>query len=280
MRVCFLLCVCLLASRASAAIVDFEDLTVYSAGNPAANNAYYKGDVPPQSPWGDAATGGWSSGSLQFVNDYNVPFDFWSGFSYSNVVNNTTPGYQNQYASFPGGGSSGSGVDVGGNYAVAYGSGSFFNIPEAVRLLSIDVANTTYAAFSMLNGDTFAKKFGGASGNDPDLFTVSFIGRSEVNGGGSVLGNVTAVLADYRFANNASDYVLSDWLTVDLSPLDGARSVELQFTSTDVGAFGVNTPVYVALDNIAAVPEPTSWAMLTVISAGALWRRRVSLRKR
>lgn len=279
MKAFFSLCICLFSSTLSAAVIDFEELNVYSAGDPAANTAYYNGSVSPQFPWGDAVTGGWSSGGLQFLNDYNANFDSWSGFSYGNVVDRTTSGYGNQYASFPGGGSGSGGVDVGGNYAIGYASGSFFNIPEAVQLLSIDVANTTYAALSMLNGDSFAKKFGGPSGNDPDLFTVSFVGRTEANGDGSVLGNVTAVLADYRFADNSLDYILDQWLTVDLSPLAGARSVELEFFSTDTGTFGINTPTYVALDSIAAVPEPTSLAMLTVLSAGAIWRRRIAKRK-
>jgi hypothetical protein len=37
--------------------------------------------------------------------------------------------------------------------------------------------------------------------------------------------------------------------------------------SSDVGAFGVNTPTYVALDNLVAVPEP---AALGVIGIGLL----------
>jgi hypothetical protein len=30
----------------------------------------------------------------------------------------------------------------------------------------------------MLNGDSFAKKFGGASGNDPDFFKLTIIGKN------------------------------------------------------------------------------------------------------
>ena len=56
------------------------------------------------------------------------------------------------------------------------------------------VTNGTYAYLSMLNGDAYAKKFGGVSGNDPDWFKLTI--RKWYNG---ILANdsVTFYLADY-----------------------------------------------------------------------------------
>jgi hypothetical protein len=246
-------------------IIDFEDLFLLP-------NSFYNGDSGI-----GTNTNGWSSGGVFFGNSYNSSFGgFWNGFSYSNVINTTTPGFTNQYAAYapasPGAGAGGSNI-----YAVAYsGSHAFFNLPANTLLSSVSVTNTTYAALSMLNGDSFAKKFGGPSGNDPDFFRVTFNGFDDLNGTGTLIGSVTVNLADYTFANNSQDYLLSDWLNVDLTSLGNSRSVRLSFESSDVGAFGINTPTYVALDNLrlAAVPEPSSLAMLIIAGVGAGWWRR------
>src|SRR5690606_22782125 len=83
----------------------------------------------------------------------------WSGFSVSNVVDVTTAGFNNQYASYAGGGSASS------NYGVFYYSGEIsFSQDRAVS--SMDVTNTTFAGLSMLNGDTYSKQFGSVNGAD------------------------------------------------------------------------------------------------------------------
>lgn len=268
-------------------VVDFESLPVNT-------NSYYNGDVTAGSPLRDNYTildsqsdgfGGtnyqqqWNSSGVTFSNLYNSG-GFWSGWSWSSVINSTTPGRGNEYASFPGGGSDGfGGVSPGGVYAVTYGSAfdpaPYFNVPSGFRLSSGDFANTTYAALSMLNGDDFAKPFGGLTGNDPDFFRAILTGYDDINGAGSILGSVQIDLSDYTFADNDLDYILDSWLTVDLTSLGAARSVGLSFESSDVGDFGINTPTYLAMDNLTltAVPEPSSFAAISVIAACLVQRR-------
>lgn len=210
-------------------------------------------------------SGSFSSGPLTLPNAYDS--GFWSGWSYSTITDNTTPGFTNQFSAFPGSGSGGSST-----YVVGYGyGGPTIPIPAGYMISSVDVANTTYAALSMRDGDMFAKKFGGAGGDDPDFFRLTFTGYA----GGGAIGSVTVDLADFTFADNSLDYILDGWLQVDLSPLAAAEELELSFASSDIGTFGINTPLYVAMDNVvlAPVPEPAA-GMLAALGALAVLRRR------
>lgn len=248
------------AARA-ALVIDFEELTL-------SPESFYNGDQGIGSN-----SNGWTSRGVFFNNTFTDggSYTFWNGWSYSNVTDNTTPGYANQYSAFPGGGASGNGsASRGTNYAIAYDSGSLINIPAGFVLQSLEMANTTYTALSMANGDGFSKKFGGVSGNDPDFFRVTLTGYDAANGAGNVVDQRIVDLADYTSSDNSRDFILADWSAVDLTSFVGVRSITLKFDSTDQGTFGINTPTYVALDNLrfSAVPEPTGFALLA--SAGLL----------
>ena len=272
-RILFASLLLAISSQASADVITFEELTTFTGASPAGGGSYYNGNNGTNT----SNTLGWTSGGVFFNNTYSRDFGgFWNGWSYSNVANTTSAGFTNQYASFAGGGSNGlGGVFAGQNYAMASGSGAYFNLPTNMRLLSVDLTNATYAALSMQTGDSFAKKFGGPSGNDPDLFGVTLRGFDNANGTGNSIGLVNVNLSDFRFTNNSQDYILNRWINVDLANIASARSVSLDFFSTDSGAFGINTPTYLALDNLqfTAVPEPTSLTLLCVLVTTA-WLRR------
>jgi hypothetical protein len=241
-------------------VVDFEDI-------PLTPNSFLNGG-PANNP-----NNVFTSRGVGFDNTFSFfpGFGgFWSGFSISNVANATTPGFGNQYAAFPG-----SGANASPTYAVYYDSfGDYINLPAGLTPASVLLANTTYAALAIRDGDPFSKKFGGPSGNDPDLFTVTLTGHSLPSGTGGITGSVTLPLADFRFADNSLDYILADWLTVDLSPLGQARSISLSFFSTDANPFGPLTPTYVALDNLTLIPEPASLALLAPLATLLLRNRR------
>ena len=251
-------------------IVDFESLPVPTAG-------FFNGDTNATSPFRDnfsiTGTGTnfgeteflqlWESEGVEFFNSYTPAFASWNGFSWSSVTDSTTAGFGNQYASFAGGGSDGAGgTNAGETYAIGFGNRSFFNLPENALLDSVDVTNTTYAGISMRDGDSFAKKFGGTSGDDEDFFSVTFTAFDQTDMQGNEISSFEFFLSDFRFADNSQDYILDNWQNVDLSSLGNARSVGLTFTTTDVGNFGANTPLYAAFDNltfeVTAVPEPVN----------------------
>lgn len=271
--------------QAQTTVVDFESLPV-PAGQ------FFNGDTNASSPYRDnfSITGTrdnfgeteflqlWESSNVEFFNGYTPGFGSWNGFSWSKVTNTTTPGFANQYASFTGGGSDGAGGTITGtNYAVGFGNQTFFNLPEAAELQSIDVTNTTYAGISMRDGDSFAKKFGGASGNDEDFFKLTLTGFEDLNLSGSTTGALEIYLADYRFSDNSKDYILDTWNQFDLTDLGSARSVGFSFTTTDNGDFGANTPLFVAIDNlnysINSVPEPAAPLALSIWALALVARR-------
>jgi hypothetical protein len=240
------------ANAAVAGVITFEDLAL-------APNSFQNGATlnPP---------GSFMSGGATFNNNYNPAFGAWSGWSYSNVVDNATPGFTNQYAAFAPGG------DQSSNYGVAFNpSAATIALPAGQAAASMRIVNTTYAALSMQNGDQFAKKFGGASGNDPDFFLLTITGKDAQN---QSTGAINFYLADFRFASNSSDYIVSQWTTVDLTSL-GADTTSLSFglTSSDVGQFGMNTPAYFAMDNLAVIPEPSSLCLVALGAAGYAIRR-------
>ena len=255
------------------AIVDFNELSTWTASG--ASGSYYNGNHSNESN-----SDGWAAGNgptVHFGNRYsNAWGGFWSGFAYSNVNDSVTGDYTNQYAAI-----TGTGVHGIGNYAIAYGGAqAYFNLPAGWRASSVQLTNTTYAWNSMQHGDGYAKKFGGVSGNDPDWFRVTLTGFSGFDGAGSSTGATEFYLADFRFADQTQDYLVNQWTEVQLGALGNAASVRLTFSGSDVGAFGLNTPAYVALDHLrlTAVPEPSGGLLpiLLVLSARPRTRRRLS----
>ena len=214
------------------ATIDFEEL-------PLGTQDFYNGS--------DGAGGFESLGS--WFNNFNS--GYWMGWSYSQTTDTTTAGPSNQYSAF-----TGAGFDGSTKYGVAYngldsGSGILpeITLPAGAEPQGVQVTNTTYAALSMLQGDQFAKQFGGLSGNDPDYFLLTVEGR---NAAETVLGTVDLYLADYRFADPSQDYILDEWTELDLTSLAGLGVEKLVFRleSSDNSIFGMNTPAYLAIDNL------------------------------
>ena len=196
---------------------------------------------------GSTLAGGYTSGGILFENDYNASFGSFSGFAASTTTDRVTPGFGNQFSNITGSGANGS-----SGFGIAYFNGRIV-LPEPQIVLGAQFTNTTYTALSMRDGDAFSKRFGGPTGTDPDFFKLLVEGIDDL--GGST-GTIELLLADYRFADLAQDFILDEWVFLDLSGLGAVRELRFGLDSSDVGAFGINTPVYFAIDDLVTIPEP------------------------
>ena len=192
---------------------------------------------------GSDMAGGFISGNAFFKTNYYPEYNSWSGFACSNHTDTETRGYQNQYSCIAGEGANGS-----SQYAILSSwdlDTLEFIVPE--KITAISFCNSTYAYYSMLEGDEFAKQFGGGSGDDLDYFSLRLQCYDESN---RLIGDGTINLADYRFTNNADDYIANVWTEMDLSEIGFIKYIVFSFESSDNGPFGINTPTYVCIDNI------------------------------
>ena len=244
-----------LVTTTRATVVDFDDPSL---------------SLAPNSYWnGSDKSGGFTSRGVYFGNsytDFGDGYVVWDGWSYSNVNNTTTSSLSNQYASYARTGAGGS-----ANYALGYvdlydGALPSITIPNGMQVQSAMFTNTTYAGLSMLYGDEYAKQFG-----PTDWFKLTITGEGTPNE------------VDVWLAKSGS--ILNTWQSVDLSSLSAAKTLTFSLTSSDNGAYGMNTPAYFAMDNLtlSAVPEPSTLALLCGAGiAATIWgcRRRLAFRKR
>jgi hypothetical protein len=177
---------------------------------------------------------------ISFTADYNSEYQISSGTIISQLKDTVTAGYLNGYSAWPGSGASGS-----AKFAIinpTFGSTDpIISFSEATSVESVEVANNTYAALSMRNGDAFAKAF---SYEDQDFFKVIFEGFDDQ---GNSTGTVEFFLADFRTAGAVG--IRKNWTSVSLSGLGSVKSIGISFESSDVGTYGINTPLYVAIDH-------------------------------
>lgn len=239
--------------------------------------------LPPGSHLNNAgAAGGFSANGNFFNNSFDATYGVWAGWAISNATDTTTPGYTNQYSAVAGSGANGSAT-----YAVAFTSGlntdpfhpasSYINLAAGAAPTSVQVTNTTYAYLSMLNGDSFARKF--ASG---DFLRLDVSGYTGLAGAGAKVGEVDFYLANFLDGKHT---LVNTWQTLDLSALAGAKSLVFGLTSSDNNeVYGMNTPAYVAVDNLqthaVATPEPSTLVLLVggLLGVAGFGRRATALR--
>lgn len=213
-------------------IIGFEDMGL---GASAANN-------------GSDESGQFQSGPLIFQNIHEPTWGSWSGHAASTHADGTTPGWSNQYSAVTAQGVDGSDT-YGLFYQDAYNPGEpHIVLPTSEIVEGFYVTNTSYAYYSMLNGDTWATQFA-----SEDWFMLSIEGFDE---SGSSVGSLDFYLADFLASTPGPDYILNQWTWVDTSGLGAIKELDFALSSSDTGISGMNTPAYLAFDNMQIAPEP------------------------
>ena len=199
--------------------IDFEDVSLPSKG------------------YLDSIQGGLISKGFTFENSYLGYFS--NGFAVSSIVNEDTEGYGNMYATY-----AGSGASSSKNYLLATNNAGI-KLPSTAQLVSMEITNSTYAALSMKNGDSFAKKF---SGKDKDFFKVWVKGYAS----GKVKDSLEVYLANFQYADSTQNFIQKEWKTIDLSKFVAIDSLNFKIESSDMDMSGkwMNTPSYFTVDNI------------------------------
>lgn len=201
---------------------------------------------------GSSHDGGFVQGSTVFVNDFNKAWNSWTGWSMSSMADTVDATYNNQYSCISGSGFNRSETYLTGykhcSVLFPYVSKTHFN--TAYRSFFVGINNATYAYKTMLDGNNFAKKFGGVSGNDEDFLVLKVVGTLY---SGEKTDTIEHYLADFRSDDNSKDYIQKQWSYLNLSPIvQGKAVVRLDFwiEGSDTGQYGLNTPAYFCMDNM------------------------------
>lgn len=226
--------------RGDNAVADFEDIALADGA-----------DLFPAEE-----EGRFYSGSFAFDYGSMPEYNFWYGFTPGNETENGFDGLEHQFRSAPGG------AFDGNNFAVAYPQGqgiTVTNNADGVVIPGVYLANSAYAYSSMLNGDGFAQAFTQGS-----WFKVTVKG-TKADGTSSSLDYY---LGDYRSANEADRYISDKWEWVDLRSLGAVTRLDFSFDGSEKGSYGLNTPAYVCIDRLGALPAGLEAQAITVGSDG------------
>ncbi len=142
-----------------------------------------------------------------------------------------------------------------------------FVAPNDSTFESVAINNVSVVDYTVRNGLYAARAF-----QSGDFLRVRFLGLDANN---SPTGLATTWFDLARFTNSL--FVRSDWTTVDLAILNANRIAFEIEGSDNHPTFGLNTPSYLAMDNLAisVVPEPSSLFLLGVgLGIGLRCRRK------
>lgn len=192
----------------------------------AAESAWQGADVPVD------GRNEWTSGDYTFSTYVDAASFYYSEFTVSNQTANTSTGWAEPYRSAKGG------AYEGANFAVwnmnYYGIDTITFTERVVP--GFYVNNNAYAVTSMLNGDSYAKKF-----DETDWFVLYCIGLKN----NAVVDTVEVYLAK-------AGEIMTEWTYVDLSVLGAIDAMTFGMNSSDCGDYGMNTPAYFCMDNFGA----------------------------
>ena len=277
-------------SLTAATVVDFEQGSIPMNADGANVGSF--SDRLTSSPdgfEGQDISSTFSSGVVTFSNTFNTTWNSWSGFGVSQRnldAWSSGAGFQEFSNHNDTVSASGAGVFGSQTWAVAFGTafdGTFLAVMEAdngYEFESLYVNNTQTTNHLLINGNAFTDGFGSRS--QDESFAVRFY---DLSPGASGEQYVERSLASYHAASQELQ-IVDEWTRVDLRSLGGATRIGVDFVGTDVTTFNgqsfLNTPAYVAIDNISlvtAIPEPGGLALVAGIAAVICLRRVVHRRR-
>ena len=187
------------------------------------------------------STYGFENEVFEFEYFYNEEYAYWGGFALSNVKD-TDPAnglFANQYAVFNDSAASGE------NFLIYYYDS--FNEPcdivlkKPVHLSVVKLNLTTYTYASITNEaiNDFARAF-----IDGDYLKVVFTAMK----GNEITGVDECYVVDFR---DGKRIMATDWTEYSLVNLGRDYDhVRVTIETTDIGEWGANTPLYIALDDL------------------------------
>ena len=169
--------------------------------------------------------------SFRNVNEYDADSDYswWYGFAYSQMHDVETPGWENEYSAYVLDDSPENKFMVG-YFAPWEASSIDITFSTPVKDLSFDIANTTWSALAMKNGDAFTKPF--ADSDDWFKLTIKAISTEGTE-------TITMNLGEGVKITNV-------WNTITVSSKNITK-LEFSLDSSDDGV-----PTYFCIDNIKA----------------------------
>jgi len=210
----FVLVSCQPEKQTKTTVVNFEDVTLNAAG------------ISPDTSFVSG------NSIFKIINK-----QFWDGGIVCSSNSDTlTTGYLNQYSCV-----AASGAEKSSHFAVVYTPGAFTcpaDIYGNYTIKSMYMTNNTYAYLDMKNGSDFSKKF--TTGDWFKVIITGYLNSAETS-------KVEYYLADFR---DGKSFLSKTWNKVDVSSLGQVDKVTFTFDSSDKGAWGINTPQYVCIDNI------------------------------
>lgn len=217
--------------------------------------------LAPNSAYSNTTSAPFVSQQASFEYTWDTGFSYWAGgFAYTNKYDSITAGFANMYGVRPYKGYNNSSI-----YVIGQDRGTIKTTVPQTTVNGFYVTNTTYAYKAMAKGDAFARKFGDTTGTGsgtaipqgsyPDYFKLIVKGY---NNGVLKNDSITVMLADFTFTNNTQDFILNSWQFVNTSSMGAVDSIRFFMRSSDMGSFGINTPLFFAIDNFeTTVPNPT-----------------------
>lgn len=186
---------------------------------------------------------GYENDHLEFEYFYNEEYAYWGGFAQSRVKDADAANglFANQYAVYNEAAASGDSFLI--YYYDSYNEPCDIVVKQqgvSLRDVMLNLTTYTYASITNEAINDFARVF-----VDGDYLKVVFTGMR----GNEATGVVECYVVDYR---DGKREMTTEWIKFSLANLgEGYDRVSVTIETTDVGEWGANTPLYIAMDNLS-----------------------------